>query len=144
MSNLKTRNCDCSESRVLSARMRVLTEEGSTHISTPEKESWGSHRSRVGPSSSGTSGRWGLPHSFCFLLLCVCVCARARMLFDLFSVLLNTAKNTETNTLAPVPLPSTLLRMAICSHNRQRQKRVGMNTPKATRIGNMRLLLSEA
>lgn len=30
------------------------------------------------------------------------------------------------------------------SHNRHRQKRVGMKTPKATKIGNMRLLLSEA
>lgn len=30
------------------------------------------------------------------------------------------------------------------SHSRQRQKSVGMNTPNATRIGNMRLLLSAA
>lgn len=59
-------------------------------------------------------------------------------------VLLNTVKNTETNMFGFFPPPSTLLRMVICSHNRQRQKRVGMNTPKATRMGNMRLLLSEA
>lgn len=50
----------------------------------------------------------------------------------------------QTNLLVSLPHPSTLLRMAMCSHNRQRQKRVGMKTPKATRIGNMRLLLSEA
>lgn len=54
-------------------------------------------------------------------------------------------KNTETKiNMFGFPLPSTLLRMVICSHNRQRQKRVGMKTPKATRMGNMRLLLSEA
>lgn len=72
--------------------------------------------------------------------MCVCVC----VLFDLLSLLLNTVKNTETNMSGFFPTLLHLLRMAICSHNRQRQKRVGMNTPKATRIGNMRLLLSEA
>lgn len=56
------------------------------------------------------------------------------------------AKNTKPKPtyLVSFPLPSTLLRMVTCSHNRQRQKRVGMKTPKATRMGNMRLLLSEA
>lgn len=72
--------------------------------------------------------------------MCMCEC----VLFDLVSLLQNTVKNTETNMAGSFPLPSVPLRMVICSHKRQRQKRVGMNTPKATRIGNMRLLLSEA
>lgn len=57
-----------------------------------------------------------------------------------------TVKKIETRPSRPVsfPHPSTLLHTVIHSHNRQRQKRVGMKTPKATRMGNMRLLLSEA
>lgn len=56
-----------------------------------------------------------------------------------------TVKKTETKPpLGLSPTPSTLLRAVLGPHNRQRQKRVGMKTPKATRMGNMRLLLSEA
>lgn len=71
-------------------------------------------------------------------LIFVCV-------FCLF-VLLITVKNTETKTSMFGFFPSPLhpVQDDICSHNRQRQKRVGMKTPKATRMGNMRLLLSEA
>lgn len=60
--------------------------------------------------------------------------------------MLITVKKIETkpSRLVSFPHPSTLFRMVIRSHNRQRQKRVGMKTPKATRMGNMRLLLSEA
>lgn len=88
-------------------------------------------------------------HSVCLFvspLLSVCVgfvCLLGLFCFAFcFYIIM---KNTETKiNMFGFPLPSTLLRMAICSHNRQRQKRVGMKTPKATRMGNMRLLLSEA
>lgn len=53
-------------------------------------------------------------------------------------------RNQNQLCLVSFPHPSILFRMVIYSHNRQRQKRVGMKTPKATRMGNMRLLLSEA
>lgn len=66
--------------------------------------------------------------------------------FCLFVCLLITVKNTETKTnmFGFFPTPLHPVQDGICSHNRQRQKRVGMKTPKATRMGNMRLLLSEA
>lgn len=92
-------------------------------------------------------------HSLClfFITFTFCVCGICLFvgfvsfcfcfLFCFYIIM----KNTETKiNMFGFPLPSTLLRMAICSHNRQRQKRVGMKTPKATRMGNMRLLLSEA
>ena len=79
-----------------------------------------------------------LPLFISFNCVCVCVCG--------LTFLLITIKNTETqtNTFGFFPTPLHLFRMVIGSHNRQRQKRVGMKTPKATRMGNMRLLLSEA
>lgn len=85
-----------------------------------------------------------LPLFISFNFGCVCVCMCVCMFSHLF--LLITVKNTETqtNTFGFFPTPLHLFRMVISSHNRQRQKRVGMKTPKATRIGNMRLLLSEA
>lgn len=54
-------------------------------------------------------------------------------------------------TLSPPP-PSLLLsivcltspRSLVAAHSRQRQNSVGMNTPNATRMGNIRLLLSAA
>lgn len=59
---------------------------------------------------------------------------------------MNNMEKLKATIFGPTPsLPAPgLMHCGACSHNRQRQKRVGMNTPKATNIGNMRLLLSEA
>lgn len=59
---------------------------------------------------------------------------------------MNNMEKLKATIFGPTPsLPAPgLMHGGACSHNRQRQKRVGMKTPKATSIGNMRLLLSEA
>ena len=75
---------------------------------------------------------------------CVCVCVCVCVFSHLFLLIAIKNTETQTNTFGFFPTPLHLFRMVIGSHNRQRQKRVGMKTPKATRMGNMRLLLSEA
>lgn len=100
------------------------------------KESTG-NKAGLGPVGNGGCSLPTLPLFFSFNFLCVV------FVFCLFVNHYEKYRNQNqhvwfpSHTLHPV-------QDGMCSHNRQRQKRVGMKTPKATRMGNMRLLLSEA
>lgn len=139
----------CSKFRVLSPskQTRILEQGGPVHPRNLGEESDGGAvrarrpRTEAGGGPGGAEGGLLSTHSASLSPLIFVWCLSFVCLFVLITV-----KKTETKPTRPasLPRPSALSGTVVCSHSRQRQKRVGMKTPKATRMGNMRLLLSEA